>query len=104
MTNAIATTTTGARPTLQRLFVYGSLMFPDVYYRVTRHSRDGKAAILEGYQRLMVHEGDFACFPGIRPSQYHTVQGHVISGITEREFKHLDEYEGTVSLIALQSP
>lgn len=76
----------------QNVFVYGTLMYPQVLEsiinRVPRHSK----AVVQGYRRYAI-QGQV--FPGVIPSsQDSSVQGLVLFELTPSEMDIFDEFEG----------
>ena len=78
----------------QNLFVYGTLMVPEIWHAVTGLPENSTArpANLRGYQRRRVEGADF---PGIfaSKSQDDVVHGCVYENITAEVFDRLDRYE-----------
>ncbi|EOD51209.1 putative disease resistance protein [Neofusicoccum parvum UCRNP2] len=88
-------------------FFYGTLMVPQVMYRVIYNSSDpqpwqktlttAKPAFLPGYQRRKVRQADY---PGIIPvatdssSPSSSVRGTLVTGLTEGDIFRLDTFEG----------
>ena len=73
-----------------RLFAYGTLMFPGIFAAVCGVSRVGRPATL----------ADFAClrvrghvFPGIMPRAGATTTGCIIDDVDGALWRHLDEFE-----------
>lgn len=73
------------------LFVYGTLMFPQVMQAVCGYRGPGQAALLEGYRRRML--GD-EVYPGIFPCAGDTVSGLVYPGLSPSQLHRLDRFEG----------
>ena len=75
------------------LFVYGTLMDPDVAQAVigrTQQQLNVEPASLDGYCALLVAG---APYPGLRKAPGETVRGMLLTGLTETEMHRLDEYE-----------
>ncbi|KAI0446627.1 AIG2-like family-domain-containing protein [Xylaria telfairii] len=84
-------------------FFYGTLMAPEVFFTVCyRFSTDNVAvlrslhqfqpAILHGHCRRRVK---FADYPGITPDPNHEVRGVYVTGLTDANMYHLDQFEGS---------
>ncbi len=81
-------------PQLQRLFVYGTLGFPEILSAAIGRkieSKDYLPATLHGFKRLAVKD---ARFPVIRKCEAAWVEGFTLSPITTEEFLKLDDWEG----------
>lgn len=76
---------------MRNIFVYGSLMFDDVWHRLTANRYRKVDAELEGYIRLKVKGEDY---PGIIPSADNRVSGEVIFNVSADDIKQLDVFEG----------
>jgi len=76
---------------MKNIFVYGSLMFDDVWNRIVQHRYEKHAAVLSGYKRLSVKgEG----YPGLVKSFNSSVEGVVYFDVTAQDIKRLDRFEG----------
>lgn len=73
------------------LFVYGTLMVPEVMRTVCGHARDGQPALLHDYRRRRVI-GEW--YPAIIPHVGDAVGGILYCGLTDRQFRALDAFEG----------
>lgn len=73
-----------------KLFVYGSLMFPDVLHALLHRAPETSAATLAGYRRGRLHGKSY---PGITPASDHMVQGALVTGLNDRELCILDAFE-----------
>ncbi|MDZ7751367.1 MAG: gamma-glutamylcyclotransferase family protein [Gammaproteobacteria bacterium] len=73
------------------LFVYGTLMDPDIMGAVAGRCRRLAAATLPGHRRLAVRD---APYPGIVPAPAHNVEGVVYTAIGPRGLVRLDRFEG----------
>ncbi|MGB0370984.1 MAG: gamma-glutamylcyclotransferase family protein [Opitutales bacterium] len=74
------------------LFVYGTLMVPEVLRRLLGSTLRMEGAQLEGYSRFRVKG---AVYPGIvSAGAKDIVSGAVLSGMTTAQWKTLDAYEG----------
>lgn len=75
----------------KNLFVYGSLMFPEVRHRLVSVRHTLLSATLADYQRYqLIRE----TYPGLIPQQGQQVQGRLILGLTLKELVALDRFEG----------
>jgi len=72
-------------------FAYGSLIFPEIMYRVTGGQPKAKDAVLENYSRYLVEN---ACYPGITKKAYGRVSGKLYLEVNQTTFKALDNFEG----------
>lgn len=73
------------------LFVYGTLMVPEVLLALLGRVPQLEEATLEGYRRFALPN---ECYPAISPDARHNVQGRVLLGLTPSELALLDAYEG----------
>ncbi|KAI1491113.1 AIG2-like family-domain-containing protein [Biscogniauxia mediterranea] len=99
MTDSQASTSSGTHAA----FFYGTLMAPEVFFTVCyRSSTENVAllkslhnfqpAILHGYCRRRVQHADY---PGIIPDADHVVRGMYVTGLTDANIFHLDNFEGS---------
>ncbi|KAI0379980.1 BtrG-like protein [Hypomontagnella monticulosa] len=83
-------------------FFYGTLMAPEVFFTVCyRYSTDNisllrslhdfKPAILHGFCRRRIQG---VSYPGITPDDDHEVRGMYVTGLTDANMHHLDNFEG----------
>lgn len=74
------------------LFVYGTLMVPEVVRRLLGHELEMRSAKLPGYQRFRVAD---AVYPGIiEGREEDSVSGQLLSGMSTKGWDTLDIYEG----------
>ena len=74
------------------LFVYGTLMVPEVVRRLLGHELHMRPARLGGFSRFRVKE---AVYPGIIVGAADDfVDGQLLSGMTQADWETLDRYEG----------
>ncbi|KAI0012802.1 AIG2-like family-domain-containing protein [Xylariaceae sp. FL0662B] len=84
-------------------FFYGTLMAPEVFFTVCyRFSNENVAllksihkfqpAMLHGFCRRRVQDADY---PGITPDSDHEVRGMYVTGLTDANIFHLDNFEGS---------
>jgi len=76
-----------------RIFVYGTLQYPDVAQAVTGQRLEGHPARLDGYARYQVRR---APFPGIVPAHGRSVEGLIYAGIDAHTLAHIDAFEGSL--------
>lgn len=72
------------------IFTYGSLMYPEVMYRIVE-GQDYKTepALLKGYSRLQVRG---AVYPGLTKDESKSVQGVLYFNISEKDVKTLHHF------------
>ncbi|MDX1548434.1 MAG: gamma-glutamylcyclotransferase family protein [Rhodothermales bacterium] len=73
------------------LFVYGTLLFPEVMEAVTGRRLDAEDAVLTGYHRLAVRH---RVYPGLTETPGATVAGRLYRGLTPALMSRLDRFEG----------
>jgi gamma-glutamylcyclotransferase (GGCT)/AIG2-like uncharacterized protein YtfP len=73
------------------LFVYGTLMLPEVMHAVSGYHGPGEHAILNRYRRRLV-AGEV--YPAIVEAAGETVDGLVYRGLDGRQLARLDRFEG----------
>ena len=73
------------------LFVYGTLMIPEVMRRVTGQSFQAKEGILRGYARFLVRD---ETYPGLMPFPDVETEGVVYYDLDEDAVRLLDLFEG----------
>lgn len=78
----------------QNVFVYGSLMFPEIYRKVTGSVPELTDAKLPGFRRYAV-EG--RGYPAIAPESEGNVEGKLLINVSDDELQALDSYEGISS-------
>ena len=76
---------------MKNIFVYGSLMFDDVWNRVVQHRYEKQPAVLQRYKRLSVKG---KTYPGLVKSFNSKVEGVVYFDITAQDIRRLDKFEG----------
>lgn len=72
------------------LFVYGTLMSPEVFQLVTGKHKTGSPSHAIGYQAYWVKGGDF---PGMINSESSRTEGIIYHGLNDLEISRLDQYE-----------
>ncbi|MEM9025462.1 MAG: gamma-glutamylcyclotransferase family protein [Verrucomicrobiota bacterium] len=76
----------------EHLFVYGTLMEPEVLRRLLGHVLEMRPAVIRGYRRFRVRN---AVYPGIvAASPESSTTGKILSGLLESDWKTLDAFEG----------
>lgn len=73
------------------LFVYGTLMVPEIMRRVCGYGAPGKRAVLHDY-RCRQMRGEI--FPAIVPFPGERVDGVIYGGVTPEQISRLDAFEG----------
>jgi len=76
---------------MKNIFVYGSLMFDDIWNRIVKRRYDKQSALLPGYKRLAV-KGE--SYPGLVKSFNSSVEGVIYFNVTAQDIKRLDKFEG----------
>lgn len=72
------------------IFVYGSLMFDEVWSRVVKGNYDSRHAILHGWRRLSIKDREY---PAAVPSKGF-IKGVVWLNISDDDLECLDKFEG----------
>jgi gamma-glutamylcyclotransferase (GGCT)/AIG2-like uncharacterized protein YtfP len=72
------------------LFVYGTLMFPEVLERLTGKGFPLRPATLFNYQRYEIKD---RLYPAIAPMPGHTVEGFLLEELDEASARLLDAFE-----------
>ena len=75
---------------MHRLFVYGTLEFPQVIRKLLGVNLVGEYAELPGYERFMLVNKHY---PGIIRNSIARVDGFLYEGVTAKQFAILDRYE-----------
>ena len=76
---------------MKNIFVYGSLMYEDVWTRIVHRHYQKQAAILPGFRRLVV-KGE--SYPGLVRSYASAVEGIVYFDVSAQDVRRLDKFEG----------
>ncbi|MEM9942105.1 MAG: gamma-glutamylcyclotransferase family protein [Planctomycetota bacterium] len=76
------------------IFVYGTLMFPEVARSLAGKVNQMTPARLTGYARYEATLGEKANFPFVELDSDQTVAGQVLFGITSRQLAIFDWFEG----------
>ena len=78
---------------MNHLFVYGTLLFPQVMRAITGRDCTGEPAALDGYARFAVRK---QVFPGIVEMPGGQVEGILYRDIGDTDFSRLDEFESDI--------
>ncbi len=73
------------------LFIYGTLLAPEVLRLLVPRDVEQEPARLPGYIRRALHG---VVFPGIVPRQGETTDGVLLKGLRREEVLRLDDFEG----------
>lgn len=76
---------------LDKLFVYGTLEFPEVLRQVLGEELPGTSAVLFGFRRFRLKSHPF---PGITAMRRSRVSGMLLTGLEPKHLRLLDRYEG----------
>lgn len=86
---------------MDRLFVYGTLQYPELLEHLLGRIPPHRPARLEGYARYAVRDADY---PGIIPQEGAWTDGLILYGIQTREWERLDQYEDDLYERGIVSP
>ncbi len=75
---------------MDRLFVYGTLQYPELLEHLLGRIPPHVPARLEGFARYTVRGADY---PGILEENGAVTDGQILYGIQSREWERLDQYE-----------
>lgn len=79
----------------ENVFVYGTLMFPDVFKEIVGYYPDYINACVNGYERRSVIGQSVRCsYPALVVGG-DTLQGKLIKGVSSSAMVLLDQYEGS---------
>ncbi|KAI1365377.1 AIG2-like family-domain-containing protein [Xylaria arbuscula] len=84
-------------------FFYGTLMAPEVFFTVCYRFSTTDVAVLKSlhkFQPAILHghcrrRVKYADYPGITPDPDHEVRGMYVTGLTDANMYHLDQFEGS---------
>lgn len=80
--------------TSMNLFVYGTLMYPEIWKKVVSGTYEQQTAYLQGFQRWKVI-GEY--YPVIIPDlRAESIQGILYYALDEQDWKVLDRFEGNL--------
>ena len=74
----------------ENLFVYGTLLYDEVWNEVVGHKREKQSAKAFGWARYYVNN---KLYPGLISSLDSVVDGMLITGLTNQEWSKLDKFE-----------
>ena len=72
------------------LFVYGTLLFDEVWNEIVGSSRNKKLAKAHGWTRYYINN---KLYPGLRYSEDSVVEGLLINDLTQQHWSKLDKFE-----------
>ncbi|MEZ6014613.1 MAG: gamma-glutamylcyclotransferase family protein [Planctomycetota bacterium] len=75
----------------RHVFVYGTLLLPEIQRRVTGRAFEAEPALLRGYARRTVR-GEV--YPSVLPCAGDVVDGALLRGVDAASLARLDAYEG----------
>jgi gamma-glutamylcyclotransferase (GGCT)/AIG2-like uncharacterized protein YtfP len=82
-------------PSMPPLFVYGTLLFPEMLNALLSRVPRYLDATLPEYRRFSIHDGpDVRPYPAILPEPKALVKGALLLGLSKEEGQILDAYEG----------
>jgi gamma-glutamylcyclotransferase (GGCT)/AIG2-like uncharacterized protein YtfP len=73
-----------------RLFVYGTLLAPELRRALLGHPLQGQPGILDGFARYRIKH---AVFPAICPAPGQRIVGEVLTAVTAADWLTLDRFE-----------
>ena len=76
---------------MQHVFVYGTLLFPDILKGLTGNTFEDRDAVLYGFKCLALKDADY---PAIIAHAGSSVQGKVLFNVDERSLEILRFFEG----------
>jgi len=74
------------------VFTYGSLMYPDIFERVTGRLPQCYPAVLNDWRRHALKE---VSYPGAVPQAGHVIRGMLWHDLTDAELMRLDAFESS---------
>lgn len=74
------------------VFVYGTLLWPEIQRRITGKIFPGQPATLLGYRRGLVRG---QTYPSVEPAPDSSVPGLLLTGVDGPSLERLDAYEGS---------
>ncbi len=80
-----------SRSFMQQVFVYGSLLFPELVEALTGRSFESREATLKNYRRFCVQGADF---PAVFPQKGSEVHGRILLNVDKQSLDVLNFYEG----------
>jgi gamma-glutamylcyclotransferase (GGCT)/AIG2-like uncharacterized protein YtfP len=80
----------------QKLFVYGTLMFPEIQEALLQKRVKSKDAILEGFSANSLVFGQYITeYPFLKPDNRSKVQGKILYDLTGHDLNLIKFYEGS---------
>lgn len=76
---------------LSEVFVYGSLIYPQVWRRLVRGEHRGEPAVLQGWRRCALRD---ASYPGAVVDPAARIEGWLWHGVDAEDLLRLDAFEG----------
>lgn len=76
---------------MRHLFVYGTLLFPEIVFGLCRKNFVTQTAKLSGFKRVSVKECDY---PAIIPDEVSAVDGKLLLDVDEESMRILTFFEG----------
>lgn len=80
-------------PDTESVFVYGTLLAPEIVHAVVGRVPASQPAALHGYARYTVKQ---QVYPGVIEQEGAVIEGAIYRGMHPDEWRRLDEYEGTL--------
>lgn len=79
---------------MKNIFVYGTLIFPEIVFALTGKNFKTQNATLEGYRRYKIFDDNIPRrYPAIAESEGHKVEGKILFEVDEESLKILDFFE-----------
>ncbi|MEF2175157.1 MAG: gamma-glutamylcyclotransferase family protein [Candidatus Absconditabacteria bacterium] len=79
---------------MTNLFVYGTLMYPEIVFALTGKYFRSQEAILSNYKRYAIRYGNITSpYPGIIPFNNSLVHGNILFDVDEYSLQILDFFE-----------
>jgi gamma-glutamylcyclotransferase (GGCT)/AIG2-like uncharacterized protein YtfP len=76
------------------IFVYGTLIFPEVVFALTKKSFRTEDAILNDFSRFKIYDGEISRrYPAIFEDQNGKVEGKILFDVDEESLRILDFFE-----------
>lgn len=79
----------------RKLFVYGSLLFPEIQFKLLKKYPSSIPAFLKSYVTVCLSYGSHtSSYPVLKYSDGSSVEGFVLSGLDESDISKIKFYEG----------